>query len=129
MTEFKHFDDIWLYPWETKDLKEQVARLWEDLKPLYELIHAYVRKHLREQYKDIMPKDGTIPANLLGNMWAQSWSNTLKTVKGVDPYPDLESIDVTDKLKELVWSNLIMMLYYFFFYQSELYCRKNVCTF
>ena len=74
----------------------------DQLKPFYVKLHAYVRKHLKAAHPDVMPADGTIPAHLLGNMWAQSWSNTMNTVPGVDPYPDVTTIDVTDELVKQV---------------------------
>ena len=54
---------------------KEVDRLWEQLKPLYVSLHAYVRWKLHEKYGDIVPARGPIPAHLLGNMWAQSWGN------------------------------------------------------
>ncbi|CAG2108942.1 unnamed protein product, partial [Medioppia subpectinata] len=96
--EFKTLDDLWLFPWETPDIKTQTEDLWKKLKPFYEKLHAYVRKHLKKAYPDKMPADGTIPAHLLGNMWAQQWSNIMNTVPGVDPYPDVKTIDVTDEM-------------------------------
>ena len=47
----------------------------EQLRPLYVSLHTYVRSRLREKYGDAVPADGPIPAHLLGNIWAQDWSN------------------------------------------------------
>ena len=58
-------------------------KLWQDLKPFYEELHAYVRFKLRKRYKSIKEKD-PIPAHLLGNMWAQSWVNIYDLVA---PFP------------------------------------------
>ena len=88
--------------WETDDLKEQTERLWQQLSPFYKKLHAYVRSKLVKQYGRHMPKDGTIPAHLSGNMWAQQWGYIMKTVKGIDPYPKLATIDVTQALNEQV---------------------------
>ena len=51
---------------------KEVDRLWEQVKPLYQSLHAYTRAKLIEQYGEraVNPK-GPIPAHLLGNMWAQ----------------------------------------------------------
>ncbi len=38
-------------------------------------LHAYVRMKLHERYGDAVPADGPMPAHLLGNIWAQDWSN------------------------------------------------------
>lgn len=72
---FKTLDDLWLFPWETADFKEQIKLLWDELEGFYKKLHAYVRMKLRNVYGEQMPADGTIPAHLLGNMWAQQWGN------------------------------------------------------
>jgi peptidyl-dipeptidase A len=57
-----------------------------------------VRKRLRAKYgKDHVPEKGPIPAQLLGNMWAQEWQNVYDLV---EPYPGAGSLDVDKKLKE-----------------------------
>jgi peptidyl-dipeptidase A len=95
-------DDLWLFPWETPDLKQQCEQLWGQLRPFYQKLHAYVRMKLRTIYPDKMPQDGTIPAHLLGNMWAQTWSGILNSMEGIDPYPDVPTIDVTEAMNEQV---------------------------
>ena len=104
-------DDLWLFSWETPDIKEQTAQLLKQLKPLYQKIHAYVRMKLKDKYPDKMPKDGTIPAHLLGNMWAQQWSNIMQTIEGIDPFPDMSPIDVTKTLEEKVCKMSISALH------------------
>jgi peptidyl-dipeptidase A len=54
----------------------EMQRLWTQVKPLYDLLHAYVRRRLVEKYgPKVVPPTGPIPAHLLGNMWAQQWDN------------------------------------------------------
>jgi len=36
---------------------------------------------LREKYGDVVPANGPIPAHLLGNIWAQEWTNVFKLVR------------------------------------------------
>ena len=58
------------------DFAKELDRLWEQVRPLYLSLHAYVRNRLREKYGDaVVPASGPIPAYLLGNIWAQDWSN------------------------------------------------------
>ena len=45
---------------------------------------AYVRWKLREKYGDVVPANGPIPAHLLGNIWAQDWTNVYKLVAPAD---------------------------------------------
>jgi len=72
----------------------EMDRLWEQVKPLYLALHAYVRWKLREKYGDVIPAGGAIPAHLLGNMWAQDWQNIypLLAPKDADPGYDLTAI-------------------------------------
>jgi peptidyl-dipeptidase A len=74
---------------------QEVDRLWEQVKPLYVSLHAYMRNKLRAQYGEaVVPKNGPIPAHLLGNMWAQSWDNLypLLAPPNADPGYDLTAI-------------------------------------
>ncbi|XP_071788169.1 angiotensin-converting enzyme-like isoform X1 [Asterias amurensis] len=86
----------WRSWYESDDLVEQTERLFEELSPLYDNLHAYVRRKLYKVYgPDYIDLEGPIPAHLLGNMWSQSWLNILDLVL---PYPDAKSIDVTPVL-------------------------------
>jgi peptidyl-dipeptidase A len=51
-------------------------RLWQQVRPLYLSLHAFVRAKLVEKYgASVVPPNGPIPAHLLGNMWSQDWGN------------------------------------------------------
>jgi peptidyl-dipeptidase A len=79
------------------DFEADVERLWTDVKPLYEALHCYVRGKLQERYGKAKVGDGApIPAQLLGNMWAQEWNNVYDLVV---PYPHEPSLDASAKLK------------------------------
>jgi peptidyl-dipeptidase A len=73
---------------------KELDRLWEQLRPLYLSLHTYVRAKLRERYGDQVPADGPIPAHLLGNIWAQDWSNLYDIVapRGGGPTVDLTAV-------------------------------------
>jgi peptidyl-dipeptidase A len=58
----------------------EVDRLWNQVRPLYLSLHAYVRMKLHEKYGDLVPAGGPLPAYLLGNIWAQDWSNIFDLV-------------------------------------------------
>jgi peptidyl-dipeptidase A len=76
----------------------ELDRLWNQVRPLYVSLHAYVRSKLREKYGDkIVPAKGPIPAHLLGNMWAQEWSNIYPLVAPANADP---GYDLTKILKE-----------------------------
>ena len=75
----------------------EVERLWTEVRPLYLSLHAYVRSKLVAKYGPrTMPANGMIPAHLLGNMWAQQWSNIYPLVA---PPASGEGYDLTSILK------------------------------
>ncbi len=79
------------------DFARELDRLWEQVRPLYIQLHAYVRWKLREKYGDQgVPASGPIPADLLGNMWAQTWDNLYPMLAPPDADP---GYDVTEILK------------------------------
>jgi peptidyl-dipeptidase A len=75
---------------------KELDRLWDQVRPLYNELHAYVRMKLREKYGDVVPEKGPIPAYLLGNIWAQDWSNIYPLVA---PAKSDAGYSVTDLLK------------------------------
>ncbi|XP_063904994.1 angiotensin-converting enzyme-like [Zophobas morio] len=76
------YDDIgavWREELETPDLEKFVFDLYEEIQPLYVMLHAVVRHKLYQKYgpSHIDPK-GPIPVHLLGNMWGQDWVSLLE---------------------------------------------------
>jgi peptidyl-dipeptidase A len=59
---------------------QELDRLWDQVRPLYLQLHAYVRMKLRQKYGDVVQEKGPLPAHLLGNIWAQDWSNVYDLV-------------------------------------------------
>ncbi|XP_021364003.1 angiotensin-converting enzyme-like isoform X1 [Mizuhopecten yessoensis] len=90
--------EYWRSWYETPSFEEDVKNLYEQLRPLYEQLHAYVRRKLMNKYgKQYFPDNGHIPAHLFGNMWSQDWGNIYDLV---EPYPDATSVDITAKMLE-----------------------------
>ena len=59
----------------------EVDRLWNQVRPLYESLHCYVRWNLTKTYgPEVVPPGKPIPAHLLGNIWAQEWTNVYDLV-------------------------------------------------
>jgi peptidyl-dipeptidase A len=80
------------------ELAKETDRLWEQLKPLYLSLHAYVRGQLRKKYgAALVPEHGPIPAHLLGNIWSQEWNNVYDLMDSPKPQ---ESYDLTKILQE-----------------------------
>lgn len=56
--------------YEQADFEEDVKRLFDDLRPLYDQLHAYVRRKLKNHYgADKFPDSGHIPAHIFGNAY------------------------------------------------------------
>src|SRR4051794_9673520 len=93
---FKDNGAMWRskYDMAPDDFARELDRLWDQVKPLYTSLHAYVRARLHEKYGDAVPASGPIPAHLLGNMWAQDWDNIYPLIEppNADPGYDLTAL-------------------------------------
>jgi peptidyl-dipeptidase A len=78
---------------------KELDRLWDQVRPLYVKLHAYVRIKLREKYGDVVPENGPIPAHLLGNIWAQDWMNVYKLVAPANADPGYNLNDILKNRK------------------------------
>jgi peptidyl-dipeptidase A len=86
------------YDMSPAQFESEVERLWGQAKPLYEQLHCYVRNRLADHYgDDRVPRDGPIPAHLLGNMWSQEWTPVYDLL---EPFPGAGNLDVTAALEE-----------------------------
>jgi peptidyl-dipeptidase A len=115
---FKDTGAMWRskYDMPPDDFAKEVDRLWDQVRPLYVSLHSYVRWKLREKYgADIVPASGPIPAHLLGNIWAQDWSNVYKLVA---PAAADKGYDLTDILKKRNTQPLDMVHYGENFFKS-----------
>jgi peptidyl-dipeptidase A len=73
---FKDVGAMWRagYDMTPEQFNAELERLWQQVRPLYLALHTYVRARLAEHYgAGVVPPDGPIPADLLGNPWAQQW--------------------------------------------------------
>lgn len=96
---FPDMGEMWRagYDMTPAEFAAETERLWGQVKPLYEALHCNVRTKLNAKYGDaVVPKNGLIPAHLLGNMWAQQWSNLYPLM---EPYKGVSDLDVTAVLK------------------------------
>jgi peptidyl-dipeptidase A len=85
------------------EFTKELDRLWDQVRPLYLKLHAYTRMKLHEKYGDVVPANGPIPAHLLGNLWAQDWTNIYPLVAPPDADPgfSLSTILKTRKMPAL----------------------------
>ena len=62
------------YDMTPEQFNAELERLWEQVRPLYLSLHTYVRARLVQHYgANVARPNGPIPADLLGNPWAQQW--------------------------------------------------------
>lgn len=84
------------YDMDAEQFAAEVERLWQQVRPLYESLHCYVRARLVDRYGEaVTPAEGPIAAHLLGNMWAQSWTTIYPLVAPADADP---GFDLTSEL-------------------------------
>ena len=77
-------------------------RLWRQVKPLYDALHCYARARLTRHYGTArVPPGQPIPAQLLGNMWAQDWGNLYADL--LVPYPNAHVPSADAALKAQKW--------------------------
>jgi peptidyl-dipeptidase A len=95
----------------------ELERLWNQVRPLYESLHAYVRTQLVKQYgQTAVNKEGLIRADLLGNPWAQEWGNVYPLVAPKDSKGT--GFDLTQLLKDKKVDELGMVHYGENFFKS-----------
>ncbi|XP_071786687.1 angiotensin-converting enzyme-like [Asterias amurensis] len=88
---------MWRSWYEVDDLETQVDNIYEQLRPLYTNLHAYIRRKLYKIYgPEFVNLRGPIPAHLLGHMWSSKWSNLIDIAK---PFPEKQATDITPALR------------------------------
>ena len=99
---FHDVGELWLSSYDMKPahVVAMADQLWSQVEPLYKDLHCYTRRKLGKVYGDkVVSPTGPIPAHLLGNMWAQDWSNIydlVEPVKGAAA-PDVSKALVAQK--------------------------------
>ncbi|XP_014277274.2 angiotensin-converting enzyme-like [Halyomorpha halys] len=96
LNNFTDYTDYLLFPYESPTFMAEINEAWEEIKPLYLELHAYVRRKLRDLYgPEKLGRQAPLPAHILGNMWGQSWINILDITI---PYPGKFFPDVTPQM-------------------------------
>ncbi|MBK9071017.1 MAG: M2 family metallopeptidase [Myxococcales bacterium] len=106
---YKDLGEMWRsgYDMPPAEFAQEVDRLWMQVQPLYKEVHCYARRKLNDKYGDaVVGKTGPMPAHLLGNMWAQDWSNIYPEL---EPFRGAAAVDVTPAIKKLGWDHKKMV--------------------
>ena len=103
---FRDMGAMWRsnYDMTPEAFETEVDRLWNQVRPFYESLHAYTRSKLIKQYGlQAVTDEGLIRADLFGNIWAQEWSNIypLAAPTGAGRGYDLTAILRQKKINEL----------------------------
>ena len=75
---FKDAGAMWRsnYDMPPEQFSAEIERLWQQVRPLYLSLYTFVRARLSQHYgPELVPPDGPMPADLMGNPWAQEWGN------------------------------------------------------
>ncbi|XP_066581953.1 angiotensin-converting enzyme [Prorops nasuta] len=93
LNNFTDAAEYWMFPYESPNFQQEIEEVWEIIRPLYEELHAYVRRKLRDLYgPEKISSHAPLPSHILGNIWGQSWSNLIDVTI---PYPGKNYLDVT----------------------------------
>ena len=93
----------------------ELDRLWQQVRPLYLSLHAYVRSQLVKKYgPQVVPPNGPIPAHLLGNIWAQDWTH----IEDLLNVPGTAGVELTPILQQKKIDDLQMVRYGEAFFKS-----------
>jgi peptidyl-dipeptidase A len=83
------------YDMSPEEFDAESERLWQQVKPLYAALQCHARAKLAEKYGESrVPAGKPIPAQLLGNMWAQQWNKIYEDI--LKPYPAVK-IETADR--------------------------------
>ncbi|KAK0165452.1 hypothetical protein PV328_003961 [Microctonus aethiopoides] len=98
---FEDMSAMWLNNYETDDFLKEIDSLWLKIQPLYNQLHAYIRRKLRKIYgKELISKKGPIPAHLFGHIQAQSWAEIGHLTS---PYPNKKFPKITNLMIQQNW--------------------------
>ncbi|CAF1222359.1 unnamed protein product, partial [Rotaria sordida] len=83
----------------TTNIEERriVEQLWQELKPLHRLLHAYVRQQMSKLYPELIQLDQPIPIHLTKDLFG---SMMTYLVKDILPFPYLKGIDLGPAMKQ-----------------------------
>lgn len=106
---FKDLGVMWRarYDMSAEDFEAQSERLWQEVKPLYAALQCHTRAKLAEKYgASRVPPGKPIPAQLLGNMWAQGWNKIYDDI--LKPYPAVKIESADRQLAAQKWDAVRM---------------------
>ncbi|CAG5117197.1 unnamed protein product, partial [Candidula unifasciata] len=102
---FRDLGEQWVSRYESRSFRVELQHLYSQIRPLYEQLHAFVRKTLKTMHRIPMLRTGQIPAHVLGNMMADEWSKIYTNVVIFNE----SSNDIKLKFRDLSARDLVEM--------------------
>ncbi|CAL8085578.1 unnamed protein product [Orchesella dallaii] len=93
---FNSHTEEWLASFDSSTFQKDCEVIWDNVKPLYEELHAYVRYKLRERYPSKIKAEDPIPAHLVSNLHGETFEGLFSLLI---PFPNV-SIDMDVELKK-----------------------------
>ena len=93
---YKDLSESWIADFEVDEFEKVYDQLYNEIKPIYQQLHAYVRRKLRIFYGSDKIKSKFIPAHLLGNMWSKVWTNIYDIVV---PFKSVRLFNITANMQ------------------------------
>lgn len=108
--------ESWLHEYDDPTFEDQLENIFNQIRPFYNQLHAYVRHKLRQKYgESVVAEKGPLPMHLLGNMWGQTWGEVGDLLV---PYPNKAKLDVTKEMMNQGYTPKIMFQKADDFFQS-----------
>lgn len=65
--DFTDAAEYWMFPYQSPNFQQDIDEVWEMIRPLYEELHAYVRRKLRDLYgPEKIGGHAPLPSHILG---------------------------------------------------------------
>ena len=101
-----------------KDFQKDLEVIWKQMQPIYEKLHGYTRYKFRQYWgTDKIGEKDPLPAHIFGNMWAQSWENTLSILQ---PFNNVSNLTILNEVNSELEKQVKLLIYSKFVYT---FCR------
>ncbi|CAL8102819.1 unnamed protein product [Orchesella dallaii] len=120
LNDYPDAQEYYMSQYETDFLNLRAHEIMGRIFPLYEQLHAYARRKLREhfegqEHEGEITVDGAIPLHVLKNLYGQRWDAIYDILV---PYPELPRIDIGAEMERLGYTQKKMFEDGDQFYQS-----------
>ncbi|KAG5320838.1 ACE enzyme, partial [Pseudoatta argentina] len=107
MNNFTDAAEYWMFPYESPNFQQDIDEAWETIRPLYEELHAYIRRRLRDLYgPEKIGAHTPLPSHILGknNVFHRYISLTINYLHGKNNFEGYTPIDMIRVAEEFYLS-------------------------